>query len=163
MFKIISVYRSYLICVILCLIIEFLSASVTKNSVIEWYPSIIKPSFTPPNWIFAPVWSILYIMMGISWGHVNKIRKSAKLFTKQNIAFITQLLLNGAWSYIFFGLHEIGYAWLDLNLILISLTVTIYYFFKISKFAGWLLIPYLVWSIYANILNLTIWYLNASN
>ncbi len=150
----------YIICIILCLVVEFLSSSVTKQSVIEWYPTIIKPSFTPPNWVFAPVWTILYLMMGISWGHVNRVSKSVSLLTKQNIAFSIQLLLNATWSYVYFGAHEIGYAWLNLNLIIISLIFTIYYFFKISKFAGWLLMPYLLWSIYASVLNGTIWYLN---
>ena len=153
-------YKPYLICITLCILVEAISSLITKHSISDWYPTIIKPSFTPPNWIFGPVWTILYIMMGFSWGHINT-GKSSKILGMQNIAFSLQLLLNFLWSYIYFGTHNIGYAWIELNLLTLALMATIYYFFKISKFSGWLLIPYLIWTLYANLLNGAIWYLNS--
>ncbi|MBA8667611.1 tryptophan-rich sensory protein [Holosporaceae bacterium 'Namur'] len=86
--------------------------------------------------------------------------RSNTIFIKQNICFVIQLALNCAWSYIYFGAHKILYAWLDLTLLWLTVIITMYYFFKVSKFAGVLLIPYFIWITFANVLNGTIWYLN---
>ncbi|AIF81168.1 TspO and MBR like protein [endosymbiont of Acanthamoeba sp. UWC8] len=156
----INIYKPYFICVSLCLIIGGLAAVITKLSEKDWYTNLLKPGFTPPNWLFGPVWLILYIIIGIAWGHINKIDRSNTIFTKQNICFVIQLALNCTWSYIYFGAHKILYAWLDLTLLWFTVIITMYYFFNVSKFSGLLLIPYFIWITYANVLNVTIWYLN---
>ena len=150
----------YLICIGICIIVEISAGLITQSSVNTWYETLIKPEFTPPKWIFAPVWSLLYLMMGFAWGHINAIYSDHNITKKANTIFATQLLFNFLWSIIYFWFHNIGYALADIILLWITLIWTIYEFFKISKLSGWLLIPYLLWTSYAAILNATIWYLN---
>ncbi len=152
--------RPYLFCLIICIIVQIIGGLVTQSSIQDWYPTINKPSFNPPNKIFPIVWTVLYIMMGIAWGHINTIKKFSKFSSKQNLYFILQLFLNCSWSFIFFGAHAIGIALVNLVMLWFFLMITIYYFFKASKIAGWLLAPYFFWVSYACILNYTIWILN---
>lgn len=152
--------KPYLICVMICIIIELSAGFITQGSVNTWYNTIIKPDFTPPKWLFAPVWTLLYLMMGFAWGRINDVNPNPQVLKKANILFIIQLCFNVLWSFIYFGLHNIGIALIDIILLLVTLTLTIYQFFKISKLSGWLLIPYLFWSLYALVLNASIWYLN---
>lgn len=153
-------YRAYLSCVIICLIVNLLAGLVTQSSVSDWYHTIHRPSFTPPNSVFPVVWTILYVMMGIAWGYINTIKKFSKISSKQNVYFIFQLILNCSWSFIFFGAHAIGFALVNLVILWVFLIITIHYFFKVSKISGWLLVPYFFWTSYAFILNYTIWRLN---
>lgn len=152
--------KSYLICIIICIMIEVFAGFITQESVNTWYNTIAKPEFTPPKWVFAPVWTILYLMMGFAWGHINNINPGSKILKKANLLFIIQLCFNFLWSLIYFGFHNIGAALIDIILLWVTIILTIYQFFKISKLSGWLLIPYLLWTSYAAILNATIWYLN---
>ena len=153
----------YIICILICLIIAKFAGYATQSSLKTWHLSIIKPSFTPPDWLFAPVWISLYIMMGFAWGHLNRIIINKTLRKKYNILFGVQLIFNMLWSFIYFGAHGIGFALIDIILLWIVLVFTIYQFFFISKLAGWLLVPYLLWTTYAGILNAVIWYLNKDN
>ena len=150
----------YIICILICLIIAKCAGYATQSSLKTWHLSIIKPSFTPPDWLFAPVWISLYIMMGVAWGHLNRIIINRTLRKKYNILFGVQLIFNMLWSFIYFGAHSIGFALIDIILLWIVLIFTIYQFFCISKLAGWLLIPYFLWTTYACILNIAIWHLN---
>ncbi len=119
-----------------------------------------KPSFNPPNWIFAPVWSALYIMMGISAGWVWAKGFHHKYVKTGLYHFGFQLLLNGLWSIVFFGLKQPFYGLLVIMALLVVLSLTIKWFNVVSKFAAILLIPYLLWVCFATALNYKIWELN---
>jgi translocator protein len=131
----------------------------TANNVATWYSTIIKPEFSPPNWIFGPIWLTLYTLMGIAFYLVWQSKNS----TTKRIAmklFIIQLILNTLWSIIFFGLHNITFAFIEIILLWLAIIGTTIYFFRISKPAGWLLIPYLLWVTFAAFLNFSIMILN---
>ena len=144
-----------------CLVIGYLSGMVTRESITTWYPTLIKPVFNPPNWIFAPVWTSLYIMMGVAGGLVwNKLDGNETLVKKAFLFFIIQLALNALWSLIFFKLHNLLLASIEVVLLLLMIFETYTQFKKIDKIAGLLLIPYLAWVSFASILTISIWYLN---
>jgi len=136
----------------------FIGSFFTTSSVMTWYPSLIKPSFNPPAWVFGPVWSILYIMIGVSLFLVwttNKVSKKKAYFV-----FGVQLVLNALWSIVFFGMQRPALAFLVIVLLWLSIIVNIIEFYKIKKSAGYILFPYLVWVSFAAVLNLFIWVLN---
>ncbi len=144
-----------------CLVIGYLSGMVTRESITTWYPTLIKPVFNPPNWIFAPVWTSLYVMMGVAGGLVwNKLDGNEALVKKAFLFFIIQLALNALWSLIFFKLHNLLLASIEVVLLLLMIFETYNQFKKIDKIAGLLLIPYLAWVSFATILTISIWYLN---
>ncbi|WP_324025171.1 TspO/MBR family protein [Maribacter sp. BPC-D8] len=149
-----------LIGIVICSVIGFLSSVVTQSSVNGWYMTLNKPSFNPPNWIFAPVWSALYIMMGISAGWVWAKGFHHKYVKTGLYHFGFQLLLNGLWSIVFFGLKQPFYGLLVIMALLVVLSLTIKWFNVVSKFAAILLIPYLLWVCFATALNYKIWELN---
>lgn len=149
-------YLKIIIAMVVCLTIGFSSSYFTMDGLKEWYPTINKPSFNPPNWIFAPVWTTLYILMGISAGIVwykIKINEIAKNFL---IVFIIQLALNFLWSYFFFSMHNPLIAFIDILLLLACIVYLVYSAKKINQIAFYLLIPYLLWVSFATILNATI-------
>lgn len=146
--------------IIICSIIGFLSSVVIQISVNDWYVTLNKPSFKPPKWIFAPIWSALYIMMGISVGWVLAKGFHHKWVKTGLYHFGFQLLLNGLWSIVFFGLKQPFYALLIIIALLIVLALTIKWFRVVSKFAAYLLIPYILWVCFATVLNFMIWELN---
>lgn len=147
-----------LVCVASCLAIGFLSGQVTKDAIITWYPTINKPSFNPPNWIFAPVWSMLFTFMGIAAGLVwAKIDTNKEVVKKALLFFVIQLALNALWSYLFFGLQNPLLALIEIVLLLLMIFET---YNKFTKIAGYLFIPYLAWVGFALILNANIWFLN---
>lgn len=149
-----------IIAVTLCLIIGFLSSFATQSSVNDWYLTLNKPSFNPPNWIFAPVWTILYVLMGISAGWVWSKGFHHKWVKTGLYHFGFQLLLNALWSIVFFGLKSPFYALWVIIALLIMLILTIRWFKVVSKVAAILLIPYLLWVCFATALNYKIWELN---
>ena len=159
-FKNKSKIKPYFICIAICILVEIFAGLITTPSVNTWYKTLIKPDFTPPNWLFAPVWSLLYLMMGFAWGHINAIASDSRIIKKANTLFVIQLIFNALWSLIYFGAHNVSYALLDIIFLWLSLSFTVYQFFKISKLSGWLLVPYILWTSYATILNASIWYLN---
>lgn len=124
-----------------------------------WYLTLQKPPFTPPSSYFPIAWTILYIMMGISFFTIIMQPATKQKYVAVNL-FLVQLILNLLWSYIFFELQSIIYALVDVILLLIFLIATIIYFFKLSKFAGYLLIPYLLQVIFATYLNIGLAILN---
>lgn len=132
----------------------------TSSSVKGWYSTINKPSFNPPNWIFAPVWTALYIMMGIACYIIWK-KEFAPAIKKKALLFYTiQLVLNFFWSILFFYLQLPGWALIEIILLWIFIAGTIYYFKIISAPAAWLLVPYLFWVSFAMALNFAIFRLN---
>ena len=146
--------------VVVCVTIGYLSGMVTRDSIITWYPTLVKPVFNPPNWIFAPVWTLLYVMMGIAAGLVWT-SNSDEQTTKKAIGFFAiQFGLNALWSYLFFGLHNPLLALIEIFLLLLMIFETYVQFKKIDKVAGMLLLPYLAWVSFATLLNASIWWLN---
>ncbi|MEL6918224.1 MAG: TspO/MBR family protein [Bacteroidota bacterium] len=144
----------------ICLLIGFLSGFATQSSVNDWYLTLNKPSFNPPNWIFAPVWSILYVMMGVAAGIVwakgfHHIWVKTALYH-----FGFQLLFNALWSIVFFGLKNPFWALLIILILLVLILFTIKWFKVVSKTAAYLLIPYLLWVGFATLLNYKIWEMN---
>lgn len=132
----------------------------TVSSIPIWYASLIRPGFSPPNWIFGPVWTTLYALMGIAaflvWrkGLPNKDVKVALGL------FLGQLVLNSLWSIIFFGLQNPGAALVEIIFLWLAIVATIVAFARISKLAAWLLVPYILWVSFAAYLNYSIWLLN---
>lgn len=124
-----------------------------------WYHTLNQPAFTPPDWLFAPVWTILYVLMGVAAFLITRHGLSAQNRTAL-LVFIVQLAVNALWMPLFFGLHQIGLAFV-LLLVLTALAVwTVVLFWKLSRNAGWLLAPYIVWLLFACALNGFIWKLN---
>lgn len=147
--------------VLTCLTVGYLSGIVTRDSITTWYPTLIKPVFNPPNWIFGPVWTVLYIMMGVAGGMVwNRIDSNEALVKKAFKFFIIQLALNALWSYLFFGLHNPLLALIEIVLLWLMILETHNQFKKIDKTAALLMIPYLAWVTFATVLNASIWWLN---
>ena len=150
-----------LVVVVTCLVVGYFSGMVTRSAITTWYPTLVKPSFNPPNWIFAPVWTILYIMMGVAGGMVwNRIEQDAENVKKAFMFFIIQLALNAIWSLLFFYLHNPFLALIEIVLLWLMIFETYTQFKKIDKVAGMLLVPYLVWVSFAMVLNGSIWWLN---
>lgn len=147
--------------VVTCLAIGYFSGMVTRSAITTWYPTLVKPSFNPPNWIFAPVWSMLYVMMGVAAGLVwDRIDAEKEVVKKALILFAIQLALNALWSYLFFGLKNPMLASLEVIILWLMIYETYIQFAKINKIAGYLLIPYLFWVGFATILTVSIWFLN---
>ncbi|WP_109302445.1 TspO/MBR family protein [Aquimarina sp. AU474] len=148
------------IAVLICILIGFLGSIATQTSIDTWYQTLNKPFFTPPNWIFAPVWTILYIMMGIAAGIVWSRGFYHKWVKVALYHFGFQLLLNAAWSIFFFGLQNPLIALLDIIALFILLLFTIKWFKVVNTTAAYLLIPYVIWVAFAAALNFGIWQLN---
>lgn len=150
-----------LVVVVTCLAIGYFSGMVTRSAITTWYPTLIKPIFNPPNWIFAPVWSMLYVMMGVAAGLVwDRIESQKELVKKAVIIFAIQLALNALWSFLFFGLKNPMLAGIEIIILWLMIYETYIQFSKINKIAGYLFIPYLLWVSFAMILNGSIWWLN---
>lgn len=150
-----------LVLVVTCLVIGYFSGTVTRSAITTWYPTLVKPSFNPPNWIFAPVWSMLYTMMGVAAGLVwSRIDLEKEAVKKALIFFAIQLALNALWSYLFFGLQNLMLAGVEIVLLWLMIFETYTKFVKINKIAGYLFIPYLMWVSFATVLNASIWWLN---
>jgi benzodiazapine receptor len=147
--------------VVTCLAVGYFSGIVTRSSIETWYPTLVKPSFNPPNWVFAPVWSMLFIMMGVAAGLIwDRIEAEKETVRKALIFFVIQLALNALWSFLFFGLKNPMLAGLEIIILWLMIYETYIQFTKINKIAGYLFIPYLLWVSFATILNGTIWWLN---
>jgi translocator protein len=148
----------WLLSFVLCFGAAGLGSAVTTSSIQGWYGSLIKPSFNPPNWIFAPVWTMLYILMAIAlavaWNSKSKKKENGIRY------FYMQLALNVLWSVLFFGLHIPVLALLEIIVLWVTIYLTMREFFNVSKFSGWLLVPYLAWVSFATILNASIVVLN---
>ena len=145
--------------VILCQTAGFLGSLFTTPAIPTWYRTLNKPFFTPPNWIFSPVWISLFILMGISLFFVWQKTDHSK-FKIAFIFFFVQLILNILWSAAFFGLKSPLLGLMVIVLLWMAILFTILNFFKVSKFAGVLLIPYLLWVSFATLLNFSLWILN---
>ncbi len=157
--KINNILRAAL-AILICELAGILGSVFTVSAIPNWYEGIVKPALNPPGWVFGPVWTLLYALMGISaflvwrqgWGRKD-VKKALRIF-----AF--QLGFNAIWSVIFFGMHNPGLALADIVLLWLYIAWTIILFYKISKPAAYLLIPYILWVSFATYLNYSIWILN---
>ena len=132
----------------------------TRNAIPTWYADITLPTFAPPNWIFAPVWTTLFLLMGIAAFLVYKKRHTTPGTTLALLFFGVQLSLNTLWSIIFFGFQNPGGAFIEIIFLWLALLGTIITFSRVSRTAGLLLLPYIAWVSFAGYLNYTIWMLN---
>ncbi|RBA28404.1 TspO/MBR family protein [Flavobacterium tibetense] len=154
-------YLRILLCVVICLAVGYLSSITTQSGIKTWYPTIEKPVFNPPNWVFAPVWTMLFILMGIAAGRVwNQLETNKELVKKGLLFFAIQLALNALWSYLFFGLNNILLALVEIILLWLVIFETYLIFKQIDKKASYLLLPYLAWVGFATILTASIYWLN---
>lgn len=168
-------------CIIICELAGMLGSYFTIPQINGWYNTLQKPSFNPPNWLFGPVWTTLFVLMGISlyivWSKNWETQKTSKNknvwnawskklldgdWSKINIIliFCTQLLLNVLWSLIFFGMHSLGFAFFELLMLWFAILFTIINFYRISRIAALLLVPYIIWVSFAGFLNYFLWIIN---
>jgi len=152
--------KKLLASVLVCLAAGFVGSFFTTPSIPTWYAGLAKPALAPPNWVFGPVWTTLFILMGISlylvWGkglEKKNVRMTVAIFG-------IQLVLNVLWSALFFGLHSPFYAFIEIVALWLAIAATIFAFNKISRNAALLLLPYIIWVSIAAFLNLSIWLLN---
>ena len=150
-------YRSELTGSILCLILGMLSGFVSGSSNSQWYTTLYRPWFTPPSWVFGPVWTILYLMMGFALGIIwNKRAKRSDLL----LLFITQLMFNLLWSPLFFYFHRVDLAFYDISALWLSIAALIYVARTYRSIVS-LLIPYFCWVSFASLINLHIYLYSA--
>lgn len=150
--------KKLMISIIVCLLAGMIGSFFTTPSIATWYASLIKPSFSPPNWVFAPVWTTLFILMGLSLYLVwSRGLKKVKL---EITIFGVQLILNIIWSVLFFGLRSPLYAFVEIIVLWLAILIIIIKFYKVSKNAAYLLIPYILWVSIASLLNYYILILN---
>ena len=126
----------------------------------DWYDHLVKPAFNPPAWVFAPVWTPLDLVMGIAAWLVWQKRGLARV-APARAPFLAQLALNAAWSWLFFGLHHLGWALVDLAALWLAIGATLLAFWAHRPLAGLLLVPYLLWVSFAALLNFQLWRLNS--
>lgn len=121
-----------------------------------WYAALAKPSFNPPNWIFAPVWTLLYALMAVAAWRAWR----AAGFDAATVLWLVQLACNAAWSWIVFGRHRLGAGVVDIVVLLALIVVVTVAFFRRDRAAGWLMLPYIAWVGFASVLNVALWRLN---
>lgn len=146
--------------IIISLLAGFIGSFFTSSSIQSWYTTINKPFFNPPNFVFGPVWTILFILMGISLYIIWTTKSNSKQKKIAIYLFGIQLVLNTLWSIIFFGLQNPLFAFIEIVILWVAILLTIINFKKISKTAAYLLIPYILWVSFAAVLNFSIYYLN---
>lgn len=148
-----------LVFVSICLLVATMGALLTASSVTSWYTTINKPTWTPPNWLFGPVWTTLYLMMAVAgwlvWQQGSKARRLPITL------FSIQLFLNLIWSGLFFTLQNPILGFIDIVLLWLAIVSTMIAFWPVSRLASLLLSPYLVWVSYATALNFAIWQMNS--
>jgi tryptophan-rich sensory protein len=147
--------------VVVCLGAGGLGALATTPEIDGWYRTLAKPSWNPPDSVFGPVWTTLFVLMGVAGWFVWQ-RGGFEEGALPLALFGFQLVLNVAWSWIFFGLHQPGWAFVEIVMLWLAILATTVMFFRCSKVAGWLLVPYLGWVSFACVLNFTIWRMNVT-
>ena len=146
--------------VLACEAVGIAGALTTETGASSWYAGLEKPAFNPPGWVFGPVWTTLYAMMGIAAFLVWRAGTDRPEVRRALGLFAAQLVLNGIWTPIFFGAESIVGGAVVIVALLVVLALTIRAFFRVSKAAGWLLVPYFLWVAFATVLTLSIWALN---
>lgn len=154
-----TLWKKMLIGAIVCVALGSASGLSTVSEINTWFQTINKPSWNPPNWIFGPMWTTLYILMGAAFGRIwhmsdSPAKKTAMIF------FVVQFVLNLTWTPVFFGMHQISFALGIILVLLFLIMITIRQFMRLDKTAGMMLIPYVLWVTFASFLNYTIMTLN---
>ncbi len=151
-----------IISIAICEGVGIIGGLITGSSIQTWFSTLNKPSFNPPNWIFGPVWTLLYLLMGIAVYLVwKRLDHQASKDVKISLRFFgVQLALNFAWTILFFGLHSPLAAFIDICMLWLAIVGTISVFYKVSRISALLLLPYLAWVSFALCLNYALWQLN---
>lgn len=149
-----------IICIAVVMAIGFTSGMTTAEAIPNWYVQLNKPSFNPPNWLFGPAWTILYIFMGIAIARIWHQYKPEAAYKLAIALFAIQLALNFFWTLIFFGLKDPALALAEILLLWGFILACILQFRKLDAVAAWLFVPYLAWVSFATLLNFMIWKLN---
>jgi len=150
----------FLLCLLSPFAVGAISGIATANNISTWYVHLNKPSFNPPNYLFGPVWTLLYLLMGISFYLILNSSTKTKRANAIRLFWI-QLFLNFCWSFLFFQLHLLGLALFEIGLMWMSILLMITSFYTLNRTAAWLQLPYLLWVSFAGILNASILYLNS--
>jgi tryptophan-rich sensory protein len=145
-----------IISIVICQLTGAIGAIFTAESVGSWYLTLNKPGLNPPSWVFAPVWTTLYVLMGVALFIIWKKHQTGYAIH----IFIFQLILNSLWSFLFFGVRNIQLAFIEIILLWLSILITIILFYRISRPAAYLLIPYILWVTFASYLNYELMRLN---
>jgi translocator protein len=149
-------WLALVVLIVICFSVAGLGGLTTTPNIPNWYAGLAKPSWTPPSWLFGPVWSVLYLSMAVAaWLAWRKGDAAVPL-----TLFAVQLVCNAAWSWLFFGLHSPGMAFIDIVLLWAAIVATTIVFWHRSVLAGLLFVPYLAWVSFAAVLNFAIWRLN---
>ena len=149
-----------ILCIALPLIAGFIGAIFTMPAIPGWYAGLQKPVFTPPSWVFGPAWTILYLLMGVSLWIVIREGLETSLRKVGVVLFFVQLAANVGWSVIFFGMHLLAAAFVEVLVLFCLIAATIGVFYRINRTAGLLLVPYLCWTAFASLLTGMIFVLN---
>jgi tryptophan-rich sensory protein len=148
-----------IICIVICQLAGIIGSLFTISSITSWYAKLYKPTFTPPDWLFGPVWLTLYTLMGISLYLVWNEKSKGKI--KIPLAmFSIQLVLNTVWSIMFFGFQLIFYGLVEIIIMWIFIALTMFSFYRVSRKASLILVPYIAWVTIATLLNYFVWVLN---
>lgn len=147
------------ICILLPLLVGGISGWITADAIGTWYATLARPSFSPPNYLFGPVWSVLYVLMGVSLYLIVK-SSPGSLRSQALMVFGLQLFLNFWWSIIFFKFHQLGLALVEIGAIWLAIIAMIVLFYRVKPIAAYLQIPYLLWVSFATVLNTAFWWLN---
>lgn len=151
--------------IVVCQLAGVVGAFFTTSAIPGWYAALPKPELAPPNWVFGPVWTILYVLMGVAFFLVWQKMDTAKGAKRNTIQvalslFVAQLVLNACWSIIFFGLRNPGLAFAEIVVMWLAIVATMAAFSHVSAKATWLLVPYILWVSFAGYLNYAIWQLS---
>lgn len=147
-------------CILASNLIGALGAIFTNPKIDNWYAGLVKPAFNPPNWIFGPVWIILFSLMGVAFYLVIKNGIEKEWVKIAVVIFVVQFILNVLWSYLFFGLNNPALALAEIIFLWLTILATILVFYKVDKIAAYLLLPYIFWVSFAAFLNYSLWILN---
>jgi len=154
-----STIITFVVCLAIPLAVGSIAGIATADAIKSWYAGLAKPAFNPPGSLFGPVWTLLYILMGISlfliWRAPRGMARTRALWV-----FAIQLALNFAWSFLFFSFHQIGWAFAEILLIWIAVLTMILLFARVNKTAALIQIPYILWVSFASVLNGTVWWIN---
>ena len=155
-------YKSFIVIILLTYLISVPAGFITSKNVLSWYADITRPNFSPPNWVFGPVWTFLYFTMSAAvWNVWNKVKENNKsLGIKIVSIYFFHLLVGASWSFVFFGLHQIFLGFVFIIIIISFILYLMKLYWQISKISTFIMIPYLAWSCYALVLNFFIWKLN---
>ena len=149
-----------IVAVVAPLAVGGLSGMATARGVETWYPTLAKPAFNPPAWVFGPTWTVLYIMMGVAAFLVWRQGVGTPGVKQALIVFAVHLALNGLWSILFFGMQAPGWAFAEIIVLWLAVLASAWLFWRVAPAAGWLMLPYLAWVSFAAVLNGSIWVLN---